>query len=262
MTKQIFGTKEWAGTNVNIMQGCQHDCLYCYAKAMSPRHKTIDIQRWNDPIIREDYLMKGIGKRKKPIMFPSTHDLHPDQLEHIIPFLVKLLHPGNKVLIVSKPHLEVIEAICKRLKKYRHQILFRFTIGSAYEDTLKFWEPGAPSFQERGESLACAWRKGFKTSVSCEPMLDEYIDDVISNVRTFVTDSIWLGKMNDPTRRLKINGHSNIPLEYKEGIRYWMNNDNIFDLYEKYHDDPLIKWKESIKKIVGLKLNTEKGMDV
>ncbi len=85
---------------------------------------------------------------------------------------------------------------------------------------------------------------------------------VIDEVKSFVTDSIWLGKMNDPTRRLKINGHSNIPQEFKEGIRYWMDDANIFNLYATYHDDPMIKWKESIKKIIGLKMPEEKGMDI
>ncbi len=260
--KMIFGTKEWAGSNENIMQGCKHDCKYCYAKAMSPRHKTINISRWDKPIIREDYLAKGIGKRKKTIMFPSTHDLHEEHLCYIIPFLEKLLSPGNNVLIVSKPHPEVIRTICNSFPQYKDQILFRFTIGSGYDRVLKFWEPGAPTFEERGSALIYAWDSGFQTSISCEPMLDEYIGDVIYALKGFVTDAIWLGKMNDPTRRLKINGHSNIPEEFKEGIRYWMNDDNIWTLYYRYKEDPMIKWKESIKKIVGLDLATEKGLDV
>ncbi|MCK5608826.1 hypothetical protein KAR91_43540, partial [Candidatus Pacearchaeota archaeon] len=194
--------------------------------------------------------------------FPSTHDLHLDHIPYILPFLEKLLSPGNKVLIVSKPHPEVIRTICNSFPQYKEQILFRFTIGSAYDVILKFWEPGAPSFQKRGSALMHAFDLGFKTSISCEPMLDEYIGDVVHSLRAFVTDSIWLGKMNDPTSRLKINGHSNIPSEFKDGIRYWMNDKNIFDLYERYHDDPLIKWKESIKKVIGLKMSEEKGMDI
>jgi len=229
---------------------------------MSKRHKKIDIDKWHEPIIRQDQLEKKIGKRKKTIMFPSTHDLHPEHLCYIIPSLEKLLAPGNNVLIVSKPHPEVIRTICNSFPQYKDQILFRFTIGSGYDRVLKFWEPGAPTFEERGSALMYAWDSGFKTSISCEPMLDEYIGDVIHALKGFVTDSIWLGKMNDPTRRLKINGHSNIPTEFKEGIRYWMNDDNIWTLYYRYKEDPMIKWKESIKKIVKLDLATEKGLDI
>ena len=261
MAKQIFGTKEWASSNENIMFGCRHNCAYCYSKAMSIRHKKIDINHWDKPILRQDQLTKSIGKRKGTIMFPSTHDLHIEHITEIIYFLEKLLSPGNKVLIVSKPNFEVIRKICDVMKPYREQILFRFTIGSAYYKTLKFWEPMAPLFNERLTSLRHAHSLGYKTSVSCEPMLDQNINDVINLTSEYVTDSIWLGKMNDPTRRLKINGHPDIPEEFKEGIKYWMDDENIFDLYERYHNDPMIKWKESIKKVIGLELSSKKGLD-
>ena len=264
MKKEIFGTKEWASSTENIMFGCQHDCKYCYAKAMSIRHKKIDINRWSWPFVRKDQLEKNIGTRKGTTMFPSTHDLHPENLDIIIPFLRKLLSVNNKVLIVSKPHPEVIREICDVFShwSYKKNILFRFTIGSVSNETLKYWEPGAPKFLDRIKSLMIASGARFKTSVSMEPMLDSRVDQVILHAREYVTDSIWLGKMNDPTRRLKINGHSNIPGEFKDGIRHWMNDQNIFDLYERYHDDPMIKWKESIKKIIGLKMPEEKGMDI
>ena len=31
-TRPATGTREWAASNVNIQDGCEHDCLYCYAK--------------------------------------------------------------------------------------------------------------------------------------------------------------------------------------------------------------------------------------
>ena len=33
------GTQEWAASNVNIQDGCEHDCRYCYAKTMAIRFK-------------------------------------------------------------------------------------------------------------------------------------------------------------------------------------------------------------------------------
>jgi len=34
------------------------------------------------------------------------------------------------------------------------------------------------------------------------------------------------------------------------------------DLYSRYKDEGNIKWKESIKKVVGLEIPVEKGLDV
>jgi hypothetical protein len=57
-------------------------------------------------------------------------------------------------------------------------------------NTLKFWEPNAPDLPKRLESLKYSFSEGYQTSVSCEPMLDEHIGDVIDQVSPFVMDSI------------------------------------------------------------------------
>ena len=40
-----------------------------------------------------------------------------------------------------------------------------------------------------------------------------------------------------------------------------MNDRFIHCLYKHYRDDPMIKWKDSIKQIVGLERSTVKGLD-
>lgn len=260
--KPVFGTKEWASSNINILYGCQNDCTYCYAKAMSCRQGR-KIADWKNPILRKHVLEKGIGKRSGTIMFPTTHDIHPDNINEVLDILDKMLKPGNNVLIVSKPHMDCIYAICRKFEQYKNQILFRFTIGSADDNTLKFWEPNAPCFTERLDCLETAFWN-FKTSVSCEPMLDDRIDTVIDKVESFVTDAIWLGKANFLIERLKINGlwGDREVRERAQQLLSWQNDDNIWELYKKYKDHPKIKWKESIKKIVGLEIPTEPGLDI
>jgi DNA repair photolyase len=138
-------------------------------------------------------------------MFPSAHDITPDHLAESLIVIKKLLKARTKVLIVTKPHYECIKKICEKYKKYTDKILFRFTIGSSDSDILKYWEPGAPSFEERLKCLKYAYKSGFQTSVSCEPMLDNNIGIVIKKVLPYVTDAIWLGKANFLLGRLKIN---------------------------------------------------------
>lgn len=264
MPKEVFGTKEWASSNVNFLHGCQHNCRYCYARAMSPRHGKSSAEDWKNPVIRENVLKKKFGKRNGTIMFPTTHDIHPDNINDAIIILENILKPANNILIVSKPHIECITAICDKFYDYISQILFRFTIGSSDYGTLKFWEPNAPSFNDRLTCLQCAFDQGFKTSVSCEPMLDDNITIVIDKVSDYVTDAIWLGKANFLIERLKINGFGNDEetMEKAKQLIAWQSDENILKLYKKYKDHPKIKWKESIKKVVGLKVPTEKGLDI
>ena len=40
-----------------------------------------------------------------------------------------------------------------------------------------------------------------------------------------------------------------------------MKEIKIKALYNKYKDNPMIKWKESIKKVVGLDISVVKGED-
>ena len=260
MAKPVFGTKEWATSNVNILYGCQHDCKYCYAKAMFPRQGR-KIEDWKNPTLRKK---KGYGKRKGRIMFPTTHDLHPDNLDDVLVTLEKLLKPGNDLLIVSKPHFECIRAICDKCSPYKDHILFRFTIGSADNKRLSLWEPNAPTFEERLQCLKHAYEGGYSTSVSCEPMLDESITAVINMARLYVTDAIWLGKANFLMERLKMNGYGNDKkmMDIAAMLLISQSDEHIKELYELYKTDPIIKWKESIKKVVGIEVPTELGLDI
>ncbi len=251
--KAIFGTRQWAPYSENCLLGCAHDCKYCYAKATAIHYKRSTPQDWKNEKLRPNILQKRFHKRDGVIMVPSSHDITPIHLSECLTFLRNILIPGNEVLIVSKPHLECVKAICSELSGYRNKILFRFTIGSSDSSTLKFWEPNAPGFAERLESLKYAFSEGYQTSVSSEPMLDGNIGDVIDQVSPFVTDKIWLGKVNLLRSRLGLNGENDPVTDQKaEQLELWQEDKNIEQLYSQYKDNPQIEWKASIKKVVGL----------
>lgn len=261
--QNISGTKEWAVANINIAKGCENDCKYCYAKGMSIRFKRSTKDSWKTPELNNTANNTKVKKVDGRIMFPTSHDITPFNLTESIQVIEQNLLIGNKMLIVSKPRLDCIKELCDKLLKYKEQILFRFTIGSTNNEILKFWEPGASSFEERIESLKYAYNLGFQTSVSCEPMLDANIDELINAVSPYVTDSIWLGKVNRLKSILSINKENDeATLQMADELIDLQNDEAIIKIYEKYKDDELIKWKESIKKVVGLKLNEEAGMDV
>ena len=165
-------------------------------------------------------------------------------------------------MIVSKPSYICIKKICDSFGEYKDNVLFRFTIGSSCPETLRFWEPYAPDYEERKRALVYAFEQGFQTSVSCEPMLDNRIDSVINDLSPFVTDAFWLGKMNFAVRRLKTNGQLNAEtLAAAEQLLEWQSDDAVKVLFDRYKNNSQIKWKESIKKIVGIEVSTIKGED-
>lgn len=246
--KLQFGTKEWAPHNFNFVSGCSNDCVYCYAKEMAIRFKRKTADTWKD----EEFVSlknKTYNKKDGNIMFPSSHDITPFNIELAISLMEKLISSGNTLLIVTKPHFECIKRIVEKFSKKKEFIEFRFTIGSANDSVLKLWEPNAPLFEERLKSLKLAYSEGFTTSISCEPLLDNNFDSLYSFVVPFVTDCIWVGKMNMAFRRVKINTLSTFPVEKIQELSSWQSDKNILTLYLKYKDDIKIKWKESIKKV-------------
>lgn len=258
----VFGTKEWASSTVNIQVGCPNDCKYCYAKAMAIRHKRKTRENWKDPEIQVAKVNKGFAKRKGTIMFPTTHDITTENLTECITVLRSMLKAGNRVLIVSKPDPECILELCCELEEFRDQILFRFSIGSYHDELLRFWEPGAPSLQERIDALRFAHELGYKTSLSCEPMLDNCVEFIVNTLGAFVSDSIWIGLPNMLKQRVSINCGTADTMKVAETLLGCFTDERIKALYETYKDNPKIKWKESIKKAIGLDMPDQVGLDI
>jgi DNA repair photolyase len=261
MSKEIKGTKEWSDISLNICSGCEHGCKYCYAAydAVKRFHRIENYEDWMVMNIRKANVhKKATWHPGKTIMFPTTHDITPSILNECIITIQKQLAVGNKLLIVSKPHQECIHKICEVTKHYKDQILFRFTIGSSRDNVLQIWEPNAPAFRHRLFSLQHAYYKGFKTSVSCEPMLDSFnIRHLYECVKPYITDAFWIGKMNNIESRVQ----PDVPKIEIERINIGQTDERILEIYEDLKYERLVKWKESIKKIVGLKLAERSGED-
>jgi len=261
ITRNITGFREWAKYSVNCCSGCSNDCRYCYAKGMAVRFKQLKVEEWKLEKVRQ----KDVDKKQKlydgRVMFPSSHDITLGNFNACMVVLKKLLFVGNELLIVSKPRLACIKAICDSFKAFKDKIIFRFTIGALDNEILSFWEPNAPTYAERKDSLKYAFEAGFETSVSVEPMLcADGVVDLVNDLENFATNTIWIGKMN----HLK----KNIPLvndEICEAVRVIedsQSDENIFKIYSELKNNSLVRWKESIKRVVGIALASEAGLDI
>ena len=260
--KKVFGTYEWAVTNANYISGCSNNCKYCYSREMAIRFKRKTSANWHIEEVNQSQFNKKFRKVDGFIMFPSSHDITPKHLNQTIIFLEKLLVENNHVLIVTKPHFKVIEAICDKFQNYKNNILFRFTIGSCDSNILKFWEPDAPSYNERKKCLIYAYNNGYATSISCEPILDNKTESLVKDLEEYITNFIWIGKANFLLRRLKMNGVSDKEtIDAANKLIASQSNNSIKKLYKVLEDNPKIKWKESIKRILNIEVATIKGLD-
>lgn len=260
--KGIRGTREWAVAEINCCIGCQHGCRYCYARYDAvERRKKVTADQWSSCQAVDEEV-----KRKHPlypgqVMFPTAHDIVAENLEVCLTVLTSLLNAGNRVLVVSKPSIVCIKRICHDLRNFREQLLFRFTITARDRTLLDFWEPGAPGYKERMGCLEYAFDNGFATSVSVEPMLDT--SDVVGMVHEllpYISHSIWLGKMNKIETRVHLDSPQ-VQLEV-EKIRQGQLDVKLHYLYRQLGSICKVRWKESVKEVLGIRPPDEPGLDI
>jgi DNA repair photolyase len=255
--RDATGTGEWSDFSYNIIRGCKRGCLYCYARRQAGRIRPEvrlpggwQRERLNPNRRRlgSEIGYKGVG------MFPTSHDITPRYVPHAIRTIRNLIASGNQVLVVSKPQLPVVRTLCRELLAHRDSIQFRFTITSIDRKLCAFWEPNAlpnaPSPKERIQALRHAHRLGWQTSVSIEPMLSGRMEaiEVVRAVERYVTDTIWLGKMQRVIK--KWNGH--IP-EFEPRlavVKAQQADDEILKLVAELTGHPKVRWKDSIKEVL------------
>jgi DNA repair photolyase len=244
------GTREWADHNVNCIKGCFNNCRYCYAKLMAKRFGRCKEATWKDMVINNSAVEKRYRKYEGRVMFPSSHDIidRPDVKDACLKVISKLLDVGNEVLITTKPRLSITREICNKYGQYKSQIQFRFTITSKDDYLLSFWEPNAPRFEERFESLKYAYENDFKTSVSIEPFLDYDPQTLIRMLSPYITESIWLGPMN----YIPSNGIPDANKHFYAEVRNNYRTERLREIYEELRDNPLIRFKDSINNRLGI----------
>lgn len=247
--KNNGGVSEWSKKPINFCTSCPANCRYCYAKHIAVRFKQVKEEDWGNMKVREKDVRKKHRNYGTRVMIPSSHDIVPQNLTESLTVLENLLSVGNEVLIVSKPHLECVRAICEAFADYREQIIFRFSIGAMDNNILKLWEPGATSYDERKACLQMAFELGFDTSISSEPMLDsENIVELVADLQPFVTETHWIGKLNDLGR---IKANSPEVAAAIEKVRQGQTDSRIMDIYHELGHLPHIRWKDSISKVIA-----------
>lgn len=259
---RVRGTREWAVAEINCSVGCPYGCRYCYARLKALKNKVIaSSEEWAKVRPIEQGSAGSYPLFPGQVMFPAAHDIVPENIEHCLRVISQLLEKGNQVLIVSKPCLEIIDRICDEYEAWKKQILFRFTITSRDPVILAFWEPGAPGYEQRRSSLQRAAKRGFATSVSIEPMLDGGdIFGLVRELSPYVSHSIWIGLMNKISERVVLD--SDRTRRNVARIEAGQIDEKIFKIYDELKKNPLIRWKESIKNVVGLPEASNPGLDI
>ncbi len=245
------GTHEWSEHGFNIQRGCPSNCGYCYSAANAQRFRLRDRDDWAREELTRNAFIDRYPRRAGVIMTPTAHDITPFNVDAFIRVTTLMLEAGNRLLIVSKPHLECVRKMVVAYQKYRAFILFRFTIGTTDSAIAAHWEPGAPQPAERLASLRLAHDSGYQTSISSEPLLGglDTARCVLDAVRPWTTDTVWIGLMNRIRSRVDMSVPANAA--HVEAIERAQSDVEVMRMVAALKADPLVRWKDSIGKVIA-----------
>ena len=92
-------------------------------------------------------------------------------------------------------------------------------------------------------------------------MLDsDNIGALITDILPFVTNALWIGTMNETSRRVNIDSPE--VEENLQRILEGQTEEKLQAIYERHKGNEKIKWKDEVKSIVGLERQTTTGMDI
>jgi len=167
--------------------GCEHDCLYCYAKTMAIRLKRRP-GSWKRPS-SVNTTSTAFHPAIRRIMFPTPRHHRPEHRR--VSSGPDRCWRGND-FDSSKPRLSCAKPPVRGTRPVRAQIVFRFSIGRGTPSVL-LGTRRRPSSPARLSPVRPT--HGVSDSISGEPMLTgpRRPDCHRSPLRV---DSIWLGKIN------------------------------------------------------------------
>jgi DNA repair photolyase len=172
--KTILSKSQVYDYALNPYVGCQHNCVYCYARFM--KRFTGHKERWGEFVdvkINAPELLAGEVKRKKPGRVWISGICDPYQPLEKSYMLTKrcveiLVENGWPFTVQTKSPLVLrdIETL-----KRSGEAEAGFTITTADEKIRKIFEPGAPPSDRRIEALATLHSAGIRTFAMIAPIL-------------------------------------------------------------------------------------------
>lgn len=77
-------------------------------------------------------------------------------------------------------------------------------------------------------------------------------------VEPFVTDTVWIGKLN----QIRVRSTHGTDLKEIKRIEVGQTDEAVRFVYEQLKDEPKVRWKESYKAVLGLELAESAGLDI
>lgn len=191
--------KEYGDYAINIYTGCPHECYYCFApnvlhKVRDDFHRCVEPRNNIVEEVKKQIECEGITGKLVHLCFtcdpyPKGYDSTPTRE------IIKILkNSGNNVQILTKNGADAMRDFDLLDSGDWFGVTYAGYEGIDFTHTPKS-EPNASAPIERLQALDIAHKKGIKTWVSCEPVIDA--SSVIMLIEEANYIDLWkIGKLN------------------------------------------------------------------
>jgi len=221
---------EYAPLAVNLYDGCQHGCTYCYAPNVLHKDKTQFIDAKPRPNIIQRLIQestKHLQGNKGPVLLCFTCDPYMplEETYGLTRQAITILHNhGFPVSILTKAG----KLAQRDFDLLTPQDYFGQTLTFVDGESLN-WEPGAALPKDRLKNLEIAHAMGIPTWVSLEPVINPAQSLELIKLTHEYVDVFKVGKWNHDPRAQLIDwadyGAKAVVLLQKLGKSYYLKKD-------------------------------------
>jgi len=194
----LYKTKvEYGDYALNHYEGCQHGCKYCYARMIKkkpyqvwvkarPVANAISLLKKELPVLRNEI-------KEVYLCFSCDPYMPLERKTQLTQRIIKILMENDVAFsILTKSDLVLRDL--NLLSNY-DKCRVGFTITTLNDNVRKFWEPYAPSIEDRIRAVKTFHDYGVETWISVEPILDNTYIDLIYKLQDYVNQFVF-GKLN------------------------------------------------------------------
>ena len=171
-----FVTHTW-----NVIKGrCSHSCLYCYMKKWKQNSLHFDSKELPTNLGSNNFIFVGSGTD----MFAGN--INPKWITQVLDHCNKF---DNKYLFQSKDPANILRHI--------DQPIFQKSVVCTTIESNRFYPSvmgKAPTIEERVSAMEKIYATGVTTFVTCEPILDFDIDEMVSLVLRCHPEQVNIGR--------------------------------------------------------------------
>jgi len=194
--------KEYSPLAVNLYQGCEHRCKYCFGPQILRKNREVfhsDCKPKEDALAKLTRDAEKLGKagNEREILLCFVTDPYQtieSELNITRQAIETLIKNNLRFTILTKGGIRAARDF-DLLKNY-DKASFGSTICFTKQDDADKWEPNAPSIDMRIEAIKAAHEMGIRTWVSLEPVINpDQALELIEEIHPFV-DHWKVGKLN------------------------------------------------------------------